>query len=213
VTDLSFAVIDVVPESYAVVPNLQVRLRIDETTGAVVHAIALRCQVRIEPKRRRYSDEESAALHDLFGDRARWMETLKPFPWIQTAAMVQGFTARTEVDLVLPCTYDLEVTGTTYMHALRDGEVPLLLLFSGTVFTRGTSGFGVEQIAWDKEARYGMPVQVWRELMDQHFPGGGWLRLDRDNLDGLTRFKAERGLASWDATISALLAEAGQVAR
>ena len=56
------------------------------------------------------------------------------------AAMVQGFTGTTEVDLPMPCTYDFEVTGSKYLHALRDGFVPLLLLFSGTVFTRGQLG-------------------------------------------------------------------------
>ena len=35
-------------------------------------------------------------------------------------------------------------SGTTYLHALRDGEIPLLFLFSGTVFTRGATGFAVD---------------------------------------------------------------------
>ena len=41
------------------------------------------------------------------------------------------------------------------------------------------------------EARYRLPVAVWRELMDRYFPNSGWLRLDRDTLDALQRFKAE----------------------
>ena len=76
-----------------------------------VHAIALRCQVRIEPQRRRYSDDEAAGLVDLFGGRERWFDTLKPFMWMQAGTMVQGFTGSTEVDLPLPCTYDFEVAG------------------------------------------------------------------------------------------------------
>ncbi len=65
-TALSFAVADVFAEPYAVAPQLTARLRIEESTGATIHAIALRAQVRIEPQRRPYSaDEESAAARHL----------------------------------------------------------------------------------------------------------------------------------------------------
>ena len=77
--------------------------------------------------------------------------------------MVQGFTEITEVDLPLPCTYDFEVTGSRTCTPSRDGNVPLALLFSGTVFTKGANGFGVEQVPWDCEASYALPVAVWRE--------------------------------------------------
>ncbi len=53
-------------------------LRISETTGQRVEAIALRCQIRIEPARRRYSDDEAERLNDLFGETQRWADTLKP---------------------------------------------------------------------------------------------------------------------------------------
>jgi hypothetical protein len=66
------------PERYAVVPSMTFVLRISETTGQQVDAIALRCQLRIEPARRRYSDAEAQRLNDLFGDTQRWAETLKP---------------------------------------------------------------------------------------------------------------------------------------
>lgn len=212
-TDLHFSVLDIAAEPYAVVPTLIARLRIEERTGAVVHAVALRTQVRIEAQKRRYDEAEASGLLDLFGPRKRWVDTLKPFLWMHTTATVQGFTGSTEVELVLPCTYDLEVAGAKYLHALRDGEIPLVLLFSGTIFSRGATGFEVEQIPWDKEASYRLPVRVWREMMDRHFPNGGWLRLDRDTIDALSHFKGSRGLISWDETVAALLAEVGEVAR
>jgi Family of unknown function (DUF6084) len=207
--ELSFAVVDIAPEPYAAAPHLLARLRIEETTGERVHALALRAQVRIEPQRRRYDDTEEQALLDLFGDRKRFPQTLKPFPWLHASTVAQGFTGSTEVDLVLPCTYDFEVSGTTYLHALRDGEIPLLFLFSGTVFTRGATGFSVSQVPWDREAAYRMPVGVWRSLMQEHFPGAEWLRMHRDTVDALAHFRHVRGLTSWDAAVTALLAEAG----
>jgi hypothetical protein len=175
--------------------------------------VALRAQVRIEAQKRRYDDAEERGLLDLFGPRERWVDTLKPFLWLHTTTMVQGFTGSTEVELVLPCTYDFEVAGAKYLQALRDGDIPLLLLFSGTVFSRGATGFEVAHIPWDKEASYRLPVRIWREMMDRHFPNAGWLRLDRDTLDALSHFKGSRGLITWEETFAALLAEVGQVAR
>lgn len=205
-TTLSFAVVDVVAEPYAVSPQLTARLRVEESTGTQIHAIALRCQVRIEPQRRRYDDAEEAGLLALFGGRSRWRDTLRPFLWMQCNTMVQGFRGTTEVDLALPCTYDFEVTGSRYLHALSDGVVPIALLFSGTIFTRGSSGFGVEQVAWDCEASYQLPVSVWQQMVELNYPGTGWLRLDRDVLAQLGRYQAEHGLTSWDETIGSLLA-------
>ena len=207
--ELSFTVVDIAPEPYAAAPNLLARLRVEETTGDQVHALALRAQIRIEPQRRRYDDTEEQALLDLFGDRSRFSQTLRPFPWLHASTVAQGFTGSTEFDLVLPCTYDFEVSGTTYLHALRDGEIPLLFLFSGTVFSRGATGFSVSPVPWDREARYRLPVSVWRDLMEEHFPEAGWLRMHRDTVDALARYRHERGLAGWDAVVTTLLAEAG----
>jgi uncharacterized protein DUF6084 len=215
-TELAFSVRDIAPEPYSVAPNLLARLRIGETTGAVVHAIALRAQVQIEPQRRRHGDLEEAGLIDLFGSRERWADTLRPFCWLHASTMVQGFTGSCEVNLVLPCSYDVEVAGSKYLQALSDGEVPLTLLFSGTVFTRGSTGFAVEQIPWQHEAEYRLPVRVWQELMQTHFPGQGWIRLDREVLAELARYRSAKLHTSYEEAVRALLAGAaatGEVAR
>jgi hypothetical protein len=206
-----FAVLDVAAEAYAVAPQLTARLRIEETTGQRIHAIALRCQVRIEPQRRRYDEVERDGLLGLFGDRGRWVDTLKPFLWMQCNTTVQGFTGATEVDLALPCTYDLDVIGSRYLHALGTGDVPLNLLFSGTAFTRGVAGFGVQQIPWDCEARYPLPVAVWRQMITSYYPGTGWLRVDADLLDRLLDYRTRHGLTGWNETLARLLAADGEV--
>jgi hypothetical protein len=206
-SNLSFSIADVFAERYAAAPQLTARLRIEESTGEVIHAMALRCQVRIEPQRRQYSADEESGLLDMFGTRDRWFDTLKPFMWMQCSAMVQGFTAITEVDLVMPCTYDFEVTWSKYLHALRAEAIPVVFLFSGTVFTRGTNGFGVEQIPWDCEARYRIPVTVWRDMIEHYFPNSGWLRLSRDTIESLAHYKAVRGLTTWDEAVDSLLAK------
>jgi hypothetical protein len=205
VTDLAFEVLDVQPQQHAASPHLQFRLRVTESSGAVVHAIALRAQLRIEPQRRPYDSAEQEGLVDLFGTSDRYASTLKPFLWTHASTMVQGFTGSRELELPVACTYDFEVSATKYLHALRGGDVPLLLLFSGTVFTRGDTGFAVEQLSWSLEARCRLPVSSWRELMDMYYPGAGWIRLDRDTIDALARYRSARGLTSWEQTLADLL--------
>jgi hypothetical protein len=200
-----FSVVDMFAEPYAAAPQLTARLRIQESTGQTIHAIALRCQVRIEPQRRRYEEADETGLRALFGDRDRWVDTLRPFLWMQAGAMVQGFTGITEVDLPLPCSYDFEVTGSRYLHAVHGGTVPVVLLFSGTVFTRGAHGFGVEQVPWDCEARYQLPVSVWQQMIATYYPGTGWIRLDQDVIDSLAAYQGEHGLTTWEETVQTLL--------
>ncbi|MEV0669786.1 DUF6084 family protein [Mycobacterium sp. NPDC050441] len=204
-TVLTFAVLEITPEPYAVTPILTARIGVAAIGHDPVHAIALRCQVRIEPLRRDYTDPEAAGLLDLFGPRERWSSTQRTFLWQHGAAMVPGFVDTTQVDLALDCTYDFEVAASKYLHALRDGTVPLQFLFSGTVFTRGTRGFAVQQVPWDREDHFELPVSVWQNLMAQHFPNTGWLRLRRDTLDQLTAYKTQRALLSYDEAIASLM--------
>ena len=126
--------------------------------------------------------------------------------------MVRSFEGSAEVDLHVPCTYDFEVAAAKYLHSLGDGEIPLLFLFNGTVFAKGQTGLSVSQLAWHKDATYRLPVRVWRELMDMYFPGGGWLRLHRDTIDELLKFKGRYALATWDQVIEVLLKGAGEKA-
>jgi hypothetical protein len=211
-TQLSFDVLGVEASRHAAVPTLLARLRVAETTGEQVHAIVLRCQVRIEPQRRRYSGEEADGLRDMFGTAEQWSTTLKPFPWTHEAIAVPGFRGSIELELPITCTYDFEVVAAKYLHALRDGAVPLLFAFSGTVFFKGDSGFNVNPLPWHSDAAFELPVATWREAMDQHFPNSGWIRLHRDSLDALHRFKSARGLISWEQALDVLLAAADEPA-
>jgi hypothetical protein len=119
---------------------------------------------------------------------------------------VRGFTGSAEIDLPIELSYDLEVAVGKYLHALRDGAAPLLLLFSGTVFHQTPAGLQVEQIPWDREAQFDLPVAVWKAALDSHHPGTGWLRVRRDTIDALHAYKTGHGLATWDETLVQLLA-------
>ncbi|MCI4676679.1 DUF6084 family protein [Candidatus Mycolicibacterium alkanivorans] len=208
--DVTFSVLDVTPERYAVSPILEAHIGISSTGDESIHAIALRCQIRIQPLRRAYTDEEAAGLLDLFGPRERWSATQQAFPWLHTTSMVPGFTGATRSTLSLQCTYDVEVAASKYFHALRDGTIPLQFLFSGTIFGAGERGLRVRHVSWDCEDSYDMPVAVWRDLIAQHYPNSGWLRLSHDSIATLSEFKSRSGLLDLDDAISALVAGATQ---
>ncbi|MCQ6553272.1 DUF6084 family protein [Streptomyces sp. C10-9-1] len=192
-------------DRYAAGPTLVFRLRITADGPSPVHALALRCQIRIEPSRRAYGEgEATGGLTDLFGERSRWGTTLNPLQFAQVSLMVPGFTGETETDLVVPCTYDMDVAATRYADALEGGEVPLLMLFSGTAFT-GAAGFRVEPVPWDREAAFALPAATWREMIEQHFPGCGWIRLSSDTMAALLAHRSRRALPSAEAAVRDLL--------
>lgn len=208
--DFEFTCVDVRPERYGAGPTLMFRLRIDEVGGQPIHAIALRCQIRIEPRRRGYDEQEEELLGSLFGSRNRWGQTLQPMQLAHVSVLVPSFTGSTEVDLPVPCTYDMEVASGKYFHSLESGVVPLVLLFSGTVFGKGERGFWVEQVPWHKQANHDMPISVWRELMDVYFPQATWVRFHHDTVDALIRYKARHAIPTWDEAVGSLLDKAGE---
>lgn len=207
-TGLSFTVVDVAPEPCALSPTLTMRVRV-ESGGRAVHAGVLRCQLRVEPQRRAYGPAEEARLVEVFGEPVQWQATLRPFLLAHAQTVLPRFAGSVDVDLPVSFTYDLEVAAGKYFHALDGGDVPLVLLFSGTVFALDDGCLSVEPISWNSEARYRLPVAVWRDLMDRYFPNSGWLRLSRETLDALGRYKADRALASWEEALASLLQEAG----
>ena len=206
--ELVFDCTGVEPDRYAVVPAMNLKLRISEITGERVEAIALRCQIRIEPARRRYTPAEEERLNDLFGDTGRWADTLKPLQFTTVSTMVPAFTGSTGVDLPVPFSYDLEIGSARYFAGLESGEIPLLLLFSGTVFGLADGRITVQLVPWSKEAPCRIPVAVWREAIDAAFPGSAWIRMSTQTLDELQRFKNRQALPTWDATLRALLEQA-----
>ena len=208
-SELVFDLFNARTDPYAAAPTLILTLRISDLSGEPIHAMTLQCQVRIEVQRRHYSDMEADRLHDLFGETARWGDTLKPLHFTTLSLAVPGFQGSTEIDVPIPCTYDFDVSCAKYFHALDEGEIPLDFMFSGSVFSNGASGFSVSRVSWNSEAKYRLPVHIWREMMDQHFPNSAWIRVQRDTLDALQRFKSHQAMTSWDQALESLLGAKG----
>ncbi len=206
--ELSVTVTGAAVEAHAALPTITFRAEV--AAPSPVHALALRTQIMIEPQRRRYGAGDSDGLLELFGETVRWGETLRPFLWGHVDMMAPGFDGSSVANLPLVCTYDFDVIAAKYLHALNDGEVPLLFLFSGTVFRRDAKGFQASMVPWHLESRFRLPVATWRQAMERYFPGDGWLRMPRATIDRLQRFRAERALPTWEQAIEALLKEAGE---
>jgi hypothetical protein len=209
VPQLVFAVLDAAPVRHAAAPAVGFSLRIGSAGGRPIRSVLLQVQVQIAARRRHYDEAAFARLSELFGPPANWGTGLHTLLWARTTLAVPPFTASTVVEVPLPCTYDTEVAASKYLDALRDGDVPLEFLFSGTVLFAGEDGrLQATRISWEEEAEYRMPVRVWRETMDLYFPGTAWLRLPHESYDKLCDYKARHALASWEETVDALLGEA-----
>jgi hypothetical protein len=213
VPDLQFQVEDVAPTPNSVTPQLGFKLRISNAVeGEAINSVALRCQVQIEPVRRRYTPDEQARLLELFGEPERWSHTLRPLLWANVSVNVPGFTGSTTVDLPVPCTFDFNVAMTKYVYGLENGELPTSLLFSGTVFHAGARGLQIAQIPWDREAGYRVPVRVWKEMMNMHSPNTACLCLRREVFDRLYDYKARHGIATFEEVLERVLDRAAEVA-
>ena len=208
--DLRFAVDGVEPVRFAAGPTLRFRVRVDELSGTRVQSLNLNVQLRIDATRRAYDAATQERLFEVFGPPELWSRSLRSLTWTQATVVVPAFEHTTLVELDVPCSYDVAVASAKYFAALGEGDVPVEMLFSGTAFHAlpGGGPMRIAQIPWDREASVRMPVRVWREALDLHFPGAAWVRVNRDAFERLSAFRARNALTSWDAVFEALLAEA-----
>ncbi len=205
VPELTFTVLGCEPLPHAAAPSLRFSLGID-AQGVAVRSVMLDVQLRISATQRGYSAGEQEQLGDLFGEAHRWGDTLRSLLWTQTTMVVPPFDGTTVADLIVPCTYDFDVAAAKYLAGLRDGEIPLELLFSGTVFYKDAAGaLQINRISWNADASHRLPVSVWRATMDHYFPHSAWLRMDRASFERLVAFRARGALTSWEAVVDALL--------
>jgi hypothetical protein len=204
--DLEFAVVGARPVKYAAAPMLSLDLQVSETSGAQVYMVALTIQLMIEPARRAYDDATRARLVELFGAPERWAVTTRSLVWSKLDVLVPAFTGTTTVTVPIACHYDLELAAAKYLHSLPDGEAPLALHFNGMIYYPGEGG-GLQMvlIPWSKSIDFRMPVSVWQDTIAHHYPGTAWIVVRSATFEVLQKEKLERGLATLDACIDALI--------
>lgn len=212
--DVGFQVTGVEPVKHGLTPLLRFKVQIsNRPQGSApvedIEALILQAQIQIQAPQRSYSAAEQERLLDIFGKPDCWGETMHNRFWTNANTMTGPFTDTAEATLPVPCTFDLDVLATKYFNGLQEGEVPLLFLFSGSTFYRTSDGrLQVQRISWDNDCVYKMPVRVWQDLMDFHYPNSAWLSLRRDVYDRLCAFRRNGGLTSWEDAIERLLPHA-----
>jgi len=195
------------PVQHGLTPLLHFKVEIRNSPAAeTIQALILQAQIQIQSPQRTYDAGEKERLLDIFGTPDRWGQTLRNRVWTQAHTTTGAFAGSTEAILSVPCTFDLNVLATKFFHALGGGDVPLLFLFSGSIFYAAEAGrLQMQRISWDKECVYRMPLSVWQELMHRLYPNSAWLTLRRDVFDRLCSYKRAGGLATWEETIERLL--------
>jgi hypothetical protein len=150
---------------------------------------------------------------DLFGTPDRWGQTLRSLLWTHVNLVVPTFASNeTAVDMQVPCSFDFNLAATKYFAGLAEGDIPLLFLFSGTVFyAPSDSPLQVAPISWEQEARYKLPVKAWRDMMDSYYPNIVWINLHKDVFERLYRYKMQHGLLNWEQALERMLAEEVEV--
>jgi len=209
--ELAFEVTGVNAAVRGLVPLLHFKLAItNQPPNEQVQSVILQAQIQIQAPQRAYSPNEKEKLFELFGEPEQWGQTLRNKLWAHTNTTVPAFQGSAEATLSVPCSYDLNLAGTKYFFAIEQDDIPLLFLFSGTIFYAGADGrLQVQRISWEKECVYHMHVQVWKDVMERHYPNTRWHYLQRDVFERLCQFKRRSGVTSWEQAIEKLLAKAG----
>ncbi|GHJ42557.1 DUF6084 family protein [Streptomyces sp. TS71-3] len=203
---LAFAVTGVRPLEHAAVPTLALRLALTRTGGGPVRSVLLTTAIRIDAARGPHEHADRAALAPLFGQPEQWATSMRPLTWAQLTTVVPAFDERTQVDLPVPCTGDTEQAVRTYFRAVHDADVPLELLFTGTVFhADGAGRLATARIPWDTEATCRLPAALWHGLTERYYGPGRWLRLGGRTAERLDAYGAAHGLLDADRGVAALL--------
>jgi Family of unknown function (DUF6084) len=206
VPDLDFHVDAAEAHPFSAAPLLLFKLQVNSKSEEEIHSVVLRAQIMIEATRRQYNSIEQERLLDLFGKPERWSVTLKSMLWTHANVVVPPFQTTTRIDLPVPCTFDFNVAATKYFDGIEDGEIPLSILFSGTIFYAAEDGaLQISQIPWEKESRFRLPVKIWKEMMEMYYPNTAWLCLRKDMFDRLQRYKMSHAIPTWESVVDSLL--------
>ena len=205
--DLQLMIESVEVVQYAYTPLMAFKVRIaNNPSEEIIHTVALRAQIQIEVTRRKYDSNEQARLLDLFGEPERWSQTLRNMLWTHASVVVPRFTGSVLADIPVPCTFDFNVAATKYFHGVTSGDLPLCFQFSGTVFyQKEGETLQVAPISWDKEAKYRLPVKLWKDLMDVYYPNSAWLAVQRDTFEKLYQYKVREGIPTWEEALERAL--------
>ena len=200
--ELRFAISSAAPVQYAASPLLALDVRVESENPSRVWCFA---PASGSSRRAHHHGQEDDRLKELFGHKSQWSRGSRSLLWTQVVNVVSAFQSSTTVAIALPCSFDLAAIASKYVRALDGGTVPIRAQFGGTAFFRREHGLSAAPIALDREAEFGLPVQTFREVLDQHFPDSAVVTLQRGVYDRLEALRVQRGLSSFDQAVEDLL--------
>ena len=166
---------------------------------AAVHCLALRIQIRIEPLKRRYSDAKAERLVDLFGERARWGDTMKPHAVRQRR---RAGAAASPVRRTSTCPCRSPTTSRwpppSSSTASRTARSRCSSSSPARCSSRVRPGSRRRAGALAQGGLLSAAGQGVAGAMDLHFPDSTWLRLRRDTLRHLQRYKSRLAVPTWE---------------
>jgi hypothetical protein len=211
--EIEFAVEEATIALDAAIPTIAFRVRVETADDCDIRAMLLAAQIRLVGPRRGEAMAMRARLRAVCGDVPPWLSREAPqtLLWTNAVAAVPFFQRSAAIEFAAGCTYDFEVAAAKYFDALAGGHVPLEFLFSGTVLWADAAGtLDTSVLPYDRSASFELPLAVWRQTMERHYPGTAWLRLQRDVYDRLFAFKWSNAQPRWDDAIATLLRTAKQ---
>src|SRR5579863_2329591 len=199
VPDLEVTVAKAEVAPFAASPTLLFKLRVSNANPAeTIHSVVLRCQVQIEMKGRQCSASGRERLCDQSGGTEEWSRAERRLPWTNVSVVVPQFTGVTTVELEVPCTFGFSVAAAKYFNGLADGDIPVFLMLSGTIFYADAAGaLGVAPVASDTESRFRLPLKVWNDMMDAYYPNRTWMGLRRELFDQLRHYTVRHVTPTW----------------
>lgn len=207
--DPAFEIISTEAVPRSSIPTLRFHAEVSDLSGIRIQFIALSVLITIEPGLRTYDPATRERLVELFGEPERWGSTTGAFRWTQVETVVPAFTGQGSFRFAVECSYDHEIAATKYFAGISEGVYPLQMHFNGTTYYEDEGGrLQILPLAWDRSTRFELPVPVWREMIDSHYPLGGWLRLSEQTLLDLGRHKAASGAPTIDDCVRGLLEQA-----
>jgi hypothetical protein len=212
VPELGFAVTPARAEEFAAVPTLRFELDVARLGGPALCAASLTVDIRIDVARRAYPPGARAALAEVFGLPSQWTRTMTPLAWTQITVQVPAVEDRARLPLTVGCATDAELAITRYLRAVGNEPVPLLLLFSGTLFYRPKPDAGsllTARVPWSAECDGTLPAGLWHSLVQRYYGDAPWLRLSRQTYERLDAHRLRQVLPDTEAAVADLIDRSG----
>lgn len=189
----------------AALPHISLGVRVTaQPEGTGLRGVTLHTQVQIEPAARAYTAVERERLRELFGDEIQWPGSLRSVVWTRVTTQLGAFQRTCVAEVELPCGADLELVANKYCFGIEGGEVPLRLLFSGSILY-GDPQLQITPIGLDSELSLRLPLSLLREAIAQQHTQQMLIGLRRDVFERLYRYRRLHSLPNWEHVVERLL--------